>query len=181
MAPRVLSMCSMQVTVPASSCLEWQDGGPEGQLGAKWTGGRDSRTHPPLDLSLPSGGSAFELEVLVPLRPGKWERGSPRLRPELGGNLWLSSPALTGRCVLGRATGLAILVTVRPLPDPSLPQDQPQRLGRQPGPRFLPGDINQLSNLPRHLTRGSGAEVEWHVAPFELGELAPALALLTFK
>ncbi|KAB0378665.1 hypothetical protein FD755_010243 [Muntiacus reevesi] len=51
-------------------------------------------------------------------------RAVPRVSAVLRSGRW--------RCVLGRA----ILVTARALPAPGLPQDQPQRLGRQPWPPF---------------------------------------------
>lgn len=97
----------------------------------------------PLTFPLPSGGSSLGQEVL-PLPPGKPERESQRMHsPRASASAWtggrtcgLPSWALRGRCVLGRATSLAILVTARLLPDPGLPQDQPQRLGRQPRPPF---------------------------------------------
>lgn len=101
--------------------------------------GRDSKTLL-LTFSLPSGGSSLGQEVLwLPL--GKPERVSENPQPQsfsLDGreDLWAAFLGTQREACAPRATSLAILVTARPLPDLGLPQHQPQRLGRQPGPPF---------------------------------------------
>ena len=156
MAPRVLPVCSVQVAVPTSSSLQWQDPGPEGQLGAKWTAGREGSTHPSRDLSLPSGGSSFELEVLVPLPLGKPERGSQGFHPPAAEVLsWTGGGPLGyppwhsegGVCWAGPPAWLFWSL-------PSLcqilasPKTSPKSLGGSLDPHFLPGEINQLSTRP---------------------------------
>lgn len=136
------AVCGVQVSVPASSSLDWQDRGPEGQLEAEWAAGRDSRTHPPLGFSPSFRGFLF------------WARGSglpltreaerlqdlcrqpPSFSLDWTGELRAVLPGTQEVCAGCRATSLAILVTAWPLPDPDLPQDQPQRLERWPGPPF---------------------------------------------
>lgn len=129
MAPRVLPVCSVQVAVPTSSRLE-------GQLGAKWAVGRDKKTLL-LTFPLPSGGFLFQAGRFSScFYQGSQRENLRDLFYSPIASAWIGGGTLRGRCVFGRATSLAILVAARPLPDPGLPQDQPQRLGRQPGPPF---------------------------------------------
>lgn len=124
--------CGVQVAVPMSSRLE-------GQLEAKRAVGRDSKTLL-LTFSLPSRGSSLGQEVLR-LPVGKPERISENPQPQSFSldwreDLWAAFLGTQREVCARQATRLAILVTARPLPVPGLPQDQPQRFGRQPGPPF---------------------------------------------
>lgn len=66
----------------------------------------------------------------------------------------------------------------------AFPRTSPSGLGGSPGPHFLPGDINQLSNSPEASTEGLQAEIlrfsgAW--LHLDFGKLAHASAPLTFK
>lgn len=77
---------------------------------------------------------------------------------------------------------LAILVTARPLPDPCLPQDQPQRLGRQPGPPFPAWENKSSQRLARRLTqRVFGLRFGSTWLHLDVSKLASDLAQLDFK
>lgn len=131
---------------------------------------------------LPFVGSSFGWEGSGPLPLGK-----PHKEPvsETGPTAPKPQPRLAwpqGRRVLGRAMDLAILVTARPLPDPCLPQDQPQRLGRQPGPPFPAGENKSSRRLARRLTqRVFGLRFGSTWLHLDVSKLASDLAQLDFK
>lgn len=140
MAPRVPPVCSLQVAVPTSSRLE-------GQLGAKWAVGRDKKTLL-LTFPLPSGGSSFEqAEGSLPAFTREARERilgissiAPKLQPVLEGG-----HSEGGVCSAGPPAWL-----FWSLPglcqSPAFPRTSPKGLGGSPGPHFLPGEINQLSN-----------------------------------
>lgn len=144
--------------------------------------GSTSWTHLPLDCSPSLYGFLFWVGGSGPLPLGK-----PHKEPVSGTGPTVPKPQprlswLQGRRVLSRATDLAILVTAWPLPDPCLPQDQPQRLGRQPGPPFPAWRNKSSQRLPRRLTRrvfGLRFSSTW--LHLDVSKLASDLAQLAFK
>lgn len=149
------AVCGVQVSVPASSSLDWQDRGPEGQLEAKWAAGRDSRTHPPLGFS-PSfrgflfwaRGSGLPLTREARETPGPVQT-APELQPGLEGGPESHAPGHSGRCVLGAGLPAWLFWSLPGLCQiPTSPRTSPKGLRGGQGPHFLPGQINQLSNCP---------------------------------
>lgn len=177
----MLPGCGTQVVVTAAPGLSSRAEARSDSQG-QWAVGSSSWTCLPLDCTPSVYGFLFWVGGSGPLPLGK-----PHKEPVSGTGPTVPKPqprlaGLQGRRVLSRATDLAILVTAWPLPDPCLLQDQPQRLGRQPGPPFPAWRNKSAQRLARRLTqRVFGLRFGSTWLHLDVSKLASDLAQLVFK
>ena len=137
--------CGGQVAVPTSSHLERQDGGPQGQPAG--TAGHILLEISPFLLGVP----LLHWRLWSPSHLGKSERGSQGPPPVAEASSWTGGEPVGcppghsegGVCWAGLFWSLLGLCQIL-----ASPRTSPRGLGGSPGPRFLPGEINQLSNCP---------------------------------